>query len=386
MSDELERRLADRLGALGETVDDELPPPVDLEFQVLRRRRRTRGKRRGAILAIAAAILAAVTTVAAVRGATGRRDTLRIASSSTTADPGPVRDALQPGTAVLSARGQFVVSLDATGKRNATMVSVEHGEVNYARATADHREIWYLSLKSGVRACGDVVREDVAAGRTKIVSHAVAFDVSPDGSRLALYGAGDLARNRCAPVMPGSPGRIVVLDLANLSSSAVTMDNVTSLQWSPDSAYLVGVSCAPGGCRVFRTDDIPRAPGAPLTVSPRDPSSYQGDPIRSSKVAFGAGGLYMLQATTPAALGSGTTTRVDLVDPRVGRSAVTVFSSRLWNVSQVIPTSAATLVVAAPTGTTDTGLYRVIPGKPSRLVLVRPLPGPGTLTAVTPLP
>ena len=34
MRDALEERLAARLGALGDTVADELPPPVDLEFQV----------------------------------------------------------------------------------------------------------------------------------------------------------------------------------------------------------------------------------------------------------------------------------------------------------------------------------------------------------------
>ena len=39
MRDTLEERLATRLRTLGDTVDDELPPPVDLELQVLRRRR-----------------------------------------------------------------------------------------------------------------------------------------------------------------------------------------------------------------------------------------------------------------------------------------------------------------------------------------------------------
>ena len=59
MRDSLEQRLATRLRTLGETVDDELPPPVDLELQVVRaagargepalvgverRRRRRRGR------------------------------------------------------------------------------------------------------------------------------------------------------------------------------------------------------------------------------------------------------------------------------------------------------------------------------------------------------
>ena len=42
MRDALEDRLATHLRTLGETVDEELVPPVDLEFRVVRRRRRTR--------------------------------------------------------------------------------------------------------------------------------------------------------------------------------------------------------------------------------------------------------------------------------------------------------------------------------------------------------
>ena len=59
-----------------------------------------------------------------------------------------------------------------------------------------------------------------------------------------------------------------------------------------------------------------------------------------------------------------------------------------WDVSQVIPTAAANYVVAAPMvakGKTRvsgaTGLYRIVRG---RLVYVRSLAGPGTLTAVAP--
>ena len=61
MRDALEEQLADRLRTLGDTVDDELRPPLDLELQVLRRRRRTRRSRRWSSLSVAAAIVTRVT-------------------------------------------------------------------------------------------------------------------------------------------------------------------------------------------------------------------------------------------------------------------------------------------------------------------------------------
>ena len=112
MRDALEDQLVTHLRTLGDTVDDEFPPPADLERLVLRRRTRTRARRRWSSLGVAAAIVAAAATVAIVRGTTGG-GSIRIATSPTTLVP--VRDSLQPGTVMLSARGRYVVSLDATG-------------------------------------------------------------------------------------------------------------------------------------------------------------------------------------------------------------------------------------------------------------------------------
>ena len=153
MRDTLEERLSQQLRAVGDTVADELPPPVDLELQVARHRRHARTTRRWSSVALAAAVVATVATVAVVHGTAGR-GTVRIATSSTTASP---TDALQPGTVMLSARGLDVISLDANGHQNATMVTAVRGDIKYARATDDHRALWYLSLKQGLRACGDGV-------------------------------------------------------------------------------------------------------------------------------------------------------------------------------------------------------------------------------------
>src|SRR4051794_34842793 len=98
MRDVLEEHLATHLRTLGETVGDELPPPVDLEVRVVRRRRHTTRTRRGSSIGIAAAIVAAVSLVAVTHGTAGRGSP-RIATSSTTAVP--VHDSLQPGTVML---------------------------------------------------------------------------------------------------------------------------------------------------------------------------------------------------------------------------------------------------------------------------------------------
>src|SRR5437764_6187448 len=96
----------------------------------------------------------------------------------------------------------------------------------------------------------------------------MAFDVSPDGSRLALYGAGDLAHDRCAPVKKGSEGRIVVLDLTSSASSALNVANVASLHWSPDGTYLVSLLCSQSRCAGYDVIGVPSTLGEPLTVEP----------------------------------------------------------------------------------------------------------------------
>jgi hypothetical protein len=381
MRDTLEERLAARLGAVGDTVADELPVPVDLELQVVRHRRRARTARRWSGVAIAAAVVATVATVAVVHGTAGR-GTVRIATSSTTASPA---DALQPGTVMLSARGRNVISLDSTGHQNATMVAAVRGDVKYARATDDHRALWYLSLKKGLHACGDVVRADIAAGHSStIVTHAVAFDVSPDGTRLALYGAGDLADDLCAPVSATQPGRVVVVDLTNDRSSAVSVSRLSSLRFSPDGSYLAAVSCGAGPCESFDRIAVPDQLGRPLVVTPVSWSAYPDQSIRSAAIEFGPGGLYMLKHLAPVAGLTTSTVRIDRLDVSGTDPVATILSSRGWDIAQMVPTASGTYVVAtlAKPKPPRWGLYLVQSGK---LVPVRSLADPGTLTPVSPL-
>ncbi|MDQ1379467.1 MAG: hypothetical protein QOJ71_186 [Actinomycetota bacterium] len=382
MRDALEDRLAARLRAVGDTVADELPTPVDLELQVSRQRRRARAARRWSSVAVAAAVVATVATVAIMHGTTGR-STIRIATSSTTAVPTP--DALQPGTVMLSSRGLDVISLDATGHQNATMVTALRGEIKYARATDDHRALWYLSLKKGRGACGDVVRADIAIGHSStIVTHAVAFDVSPDGTRLALYGAGDLVGDHCTPVTAAGPGRVVVVDLTTKQSSAVVVSKLTSLRFSPDGSYLAAVNCGGDRCAGFSRITVPAELGPPLAVASVPWSAYPEQSIRAALIEFGPGGLYMLKQLAPTAGRATATARIDRLDALGLQPVTTILTSRAWSVSQLVPTATGTYVVAsaAHAKARTWGLYRVEAGK---LALVRPLADPGTLTPVTPL-
>ena len=395
MRDTFEEELVDRLVAVAETVDDEVVPPADLELLVHGRRRRERAVRRWVALTVAAAVVAAATTVAVVRGTTGG-GSLRIATSSTTTPP--VHDGLLPGTVMLSARGRDVISLDAAGHRNATMVHAVRGDIQFARVTADHSALWYLSLKRGLDACGDVVRADIERQTSRIVTHAVRFDVSPDGTRLALYGAGDPAHDHCAPVRTGSDGRLVVLDLAHSTSSEVVVGEVNSVVWSPDGSYVLTTGCGAPGCTVRRVD-VPAALGAPLHVT-EGPAPYpSGSRLAASatSIAFGPADLFGLEVGGSRAGATPAPTVVVRYDARSVAAQHGSISEALaaatpvlkvgagWTLSQLVPAVSATYVIATHTvgGAAKAGLYRIDAG---RLVEVRPLTDPGSFTPVMPVP
>jgi len=382
MRDLLEQQLATRLREIGETVPDEIPAPADLELRMQRERRRARRARRWPAVAAAAVVVAIVGGLVVVRG-TGVRGSVRVATSAT---QGPVYDALQPGTVMLSSYGHFVVSLDANGHRNATMVKV-HGNISYARATDTHHAIWYLSRRGAANGCGEVVRADVDGHSSTIVAQALTFDVSRDGSRLALYGAGDLAHGACAPVRSPATGHVVVVDLTTRRSSAVAVDDVTSLRWSLDGSELLAVRCRAGGCGVERIA-VPAALGPRLDAVATDALGSAAGVDES--LEFGSDGLYVLRSSSDDTSGAPMQT-IDRYDVAAPRLPITLFDGAdRWRVRQVVPTATATYVVAAarrPAESTAAtasplGLYRLAAGQ---LVPVRAALGSGVLTAVTPL-
>ena len=391
MPDAFEEQLATRLRTLASTVGDDLIPPPDLELLVTRRRRRARSARRWSGLAAVAAVVVVLGAVAAVHDTTVH-GSIHVESPSTppTTPDAPVRDSLQPGTVMLSARGHYVISLDSNGRTNATMVAVRVGEISYARATDDHRKLWYLS-KDGKQACGDVVRADIDEGHSStIVAHAVAFDISPDGTKLALYGSGDLAHGQCAPVTATSPGRVVVEDLTSGVGSSVAVGAVTAMRWSADGSYLVYVGCSAAGCRGIDVLDVAPGPGGALVAESPTVGISPPWSTRAATLAFGRDGLYSLSTTLTTGGGSGagrSRTQIDRFDPREKLKASTMLfdGGARWSLSQVVPTDRGVYVVAAPVVAGPkvarlgpTGLYRLA-GR--NLVFVRSLAAPGALDA-----
>lgn len=335
------------------------------------------------LLAVAAAVVVAAASAALVEKSGGHGG-VRIESSSTTAPaPAPVRDSLQPGTVMLSARDRYVISLNTSGHQIATMVTApKDSSVTYARVTADHRAIWYLATKPGAQSCGEVVRANIDGNSSKIVTKAVAFDVSPDGTRLALYGAGDLSDGQCAPVKAGAQGEIAVVDVATFETSTLPIGAVTSLRWSPDGSYLAVTSCPAHGCNGVGRIDVPAELGAPLALTGSD-RVFSPNAVQSETLAFGPGGLYTLAR-------SATAETIERYDPTTLSVPVPVFAgAEKWSIAEIVPTPTAMYVVATPVVTApgkppalgSPGLYRLVGG---RLVLVRTLDGPGILTPVAP--
>jgi hypothetical protein len=383
MRDLLEQHLATRLREIGETVSDDVVVPVELELRVRREQRRAARMHRWPLVATAAAIFAIVGGLAVARGVSDR-GSVRVGASSSI--PAPMHDALKSGTVMLSAYGRYVISLDSDGHRNATMVS-GRGDISYARATDTHHAIWYLSHRGGT-GCGDVVRADVDGRSSTIVARAVAFDVSRDGSRLALYGAGDLAHDQCEPVHTPGTGRVVIVDLTSRRTSEVALDGVTSLRWSFASSSVVAVRCAPAGCSADLID-VPVELGRTLATSA--PAVLETRAGVAERVEFGFDGIYVLRSSPDAASGR-TIQTIDRYDAAVPAGAVRLFDgSEHWILRQIVPTAMGTYVVAAPRRRAgppsapgaDAGLYRLLGG---RLVLIRPMSGSMTLTAVDPLP
>lgn len=395
MRDVLEEELANRLRELGDLVPDEIAPPVDLELQVQRRRRHARTTRTRLLFAVAAGVVVAAASAAVVQRSGGGGG-VRIASSSTTNPaPAPIRDSLQAGTVMLSARGRFVISLNASGHQTATMVSAPPtSDITYARVTADHRALWYLSAKDGPKACADVVRANIDGKSSKIITKAVAFDISPDGTRLALYGAGNLADGHCSPVPAGTKGEIAVVDVATFQTSTLAIGDVSGLRWSPDGTYLAVTSCPVQGCSGVGRIDVPTDLGAPLVLTAEE-RVFSPNPVVSKTLVFGPRALYALErrvASVPPVSSPGLTATdtIERYDPTTLSAPVSIFAgANHWSIAEIVPTRTALYVVATPVvaapGTSPAlgspGLYRLVGG---RLVLVRTLSGPGTLTPVAP--
>jgi hypothetical protein len=344
-SDTLERELAVRLRDVGDFVPDVVEPPEDLELRVARRRRRSSRARRTTALVAVACVAFGVAVVAVARASTPSR--VGVATSTSRSD---AMDLLSE-TVMLDARDRYAVGLNANGRQIITVAASHSGNVVSAQLTRDHKTLWYLSVAGtpGVD-CGKLVRADIATGDSRIVGTAIAFGISPDGSRIALSG-----RGACAPA-PAT--HLLVRDLISGRVSS-----------APDNAAPTAISWSAHGDRlVARTDrstayDVPARLGRAL--APRDM------PIDGPAV-FGVDGLYVLEAG-----------RLDRWNLSLTKRT-TVVADVEPAASQVVPTAAGTYVVARsePGGPAD-ALYVVDRGA---LVAVRDFRSFGTMAPVLPAP
>lgn len=230
MRDVLEVELAARLRDLGDVMPVELEPPADLETRVASAKKSARGRRSVAVLAIAAVFFVVVAFGTVLDGRTGDEAPVAVA---------PVADPLPEGTVMLGAKGRYVTARDVSGKVLATMVTTTHGNVLDAQVTADHKTIFYR-VTDPTSPCDKIARADIDGRTSQFVARGDAFAISPDGTRLAVSGYGDLAARSCSAT---GTGAVAVFDLENGATTKRDGTAYDELVWDSDE-LLVAQACS----------------------------------------------------------------------------------------------------------------------------------------------
>jgi hypothetical protein len=331
MRDVLEDELATRLRNLGAVMPVELEPPADLETRVARAKKSARGRRSVAVLAIAAVFFVVVAFGTVLDGRTGDVAPVAVA---------PVNDPLPKGTVMLGAKGRYVTARDASGKVLATMVTTTHGNVLDAQVTADHKTIFYR-VTDPTSPCDKIARADIDGRTSQFVARGDTFAISPDGTRLAVSGYGDLASRSCSRA---GAGTVAVLDFTNDSTTAKSGAVYDSLVW--DNGVLVARACTGSDCgrvvawHALWNEEQLLASTAQL-IARGSRGIYRVDPPRYS------GGPWTVNVTP----GDVTASPVRLAEIASG-----------WTISGVVPTDADVFVSATAPGQTTPALYRVVDG------------------------
>ncbi|HVJ97205.1 MAG TPA: hypothetical protein VNC41_10285 [Acidimicrobiia bacterium] len=331
MRDVLEDQLAARLRDLGDVVPTELEPPADLDTRVQAAKKAVRVRRSGAVLAVAAVFLVVVAIGTVLDGRTGDDAPVSVA---------PATDPLPEGTVMLGAKGRYVTARDATGKVLATMVTTTHGNVLDAQVTADHKTIFYR-VTDPTSPCDKIARADINGRTSQFVARGDAFAISPDGTRLAVSGYGDLASRSCSRA---GAGTVAVLDFTNDSTTAKSGAVYDSLVW--DNDVLVARACTGSDCgrvvawHALWNEEQLLANTAQL-IARGSRGIYRVDPPRYS------GGPWTVNVTP----GDLTASPVRLAE-----------IASAWTISGVVPTDADVFVSATAPGQTTPALYRVVDG------------------------
>ncbi len=348
MRDHFEGVLTERLNDVAGAVGDDVRPPADLGWRVAKFRRRGRTR-----LRVGLGIAAALVSILAVTEVVTRSSEPRTVGIRSTPDAVSKAGRLKPNVALLDARGRYVVALDAAGHQVDTLVVAPPGRtITDVQVTADHQQLWYLSVTAG-EACGQVVRADIGTGRSQIVVNANAFAVSPDGSRLAYTGP-------CGPPTEQSDARTTIRDVATGAEEVHSGERDVQLAFAPDGRSLVARSCeAPTDCG--RIGWV--AFGSPILNGADTPFA-----VASDGVYFFAGNRLTIRVAGWKSM-------------QPAKTLLTV--GKGWTLQQVLPTRAGVFVVGSY-AKQPVALYQVS-GK--SLVRVRAYrPGElGKLTPVLPL-
>lgn len=353
MRDVLEEQLAARLRDLGDVVPAELEPPADLDARVARAKKAARGRRYGTVLAIAAGFLVVVAIGTVLDGRTGDEAPVAVA---------PTHDPLPAGTVMLGAKGRFVTARDANGKVLATMVKTTHGNVLDAQVTADHKTIFYR-VTDPASPCDKIARADIDGRSSEFVARGSSFAISPDGSRLAIAGRGDLAEGKCAG---SGEVRVAVLDLEKGTATTPGASGFVDLVWN-DDRILLGRSC-----QVVAMCEL-------VALTDSEDASRKVVGYGASVAERGADGLY--QVLRGASFSPNSTVVVTRGDVASDPTYVGEIPGG-WAVADIIPTPSDLFVIASPSLEATPRLYRLIDGRPELVSDV----DPGAASPVFPIP
>ena len=287
-------------------------------------------------------------------------------SSSSTTKPIHARptDPL-PGAVLVAAHDREIDTLDASGHKLATLVTVFAGRtVTNLQLMADHRTIWYSTSQGHPRTCDEVVKLDLRTNTRTLMAYAIDFTVSADGSRLLLVWPktpADLTA-QCTekPALTFTTrDALLVRDLRTGAQSGITTTDYPTagsggpsghVWMSPSGNELIDSVCTQDPCGT-RLWNVPQPLGAAL---PR--STTAGPACGCATLVSGPGAVYGIDE------GSFRNRRTTLrrYDPAqlTGPGTVVVTPAGI-TMGSVAPTATTVYVAGYRTGSPTASVYRL---------------------------
>ena len=380
-----------RLSQTIRNIADDAPNGLDMldaiETRIDKEATRNRLLRPAPLLAIAAVLAAAVAVVAIAERPTQTKVTVSHQGPTpkpakphptppTAKKPTPTSVAANPvislpqGMALMAVRGQDVVALDANGNQVGILLSLPAGHhPGQAQLSADRQTLWYKDLAGPPQTatsspdaytCGAVMRYDLATHASTTMGHALAFAVSPDGSKLAL--SSELAAQPTAstwcPGLRQPTDYVYVKDLATNQEASLSIANggtgyiyAPQVVWSPAGDQLAVQLCAQGCALYTASVSAPIRSGVSsgrlVPVPARDNKKYGS--YMEAGMAWTASGLTVAEGTGLCceAYADGSVQAIDRYNTVTKQLDATLLDAENhWFFEQVVVTPTATYVVA----------------------------------------